>query len=280
MDKNKQRPCIVVPVSFRPYPETEEFACVGVILHSPLDNRFCYRLAKASDRAFHRASGFFREIDAAIFKTALKCARLDIEHMITMATEELDPRLRENAFCNLIRPRENIIRYGRPRAVMTDDFEKEAEQQYEKIVQRVFIDREGYYEQKMRARVVDYLTEKKIEFERQKHYSFEKGCYSFTMPVAIGKGAETRLIKPLNFVMKSGTDTMEHWFKWQRRFDYLKSEGLDKDRILVPVRLPSVEKPEIYNAAMIVFEQLKDYTRTVDEANAEEERTEILAFAS
>lgn len=280
MSVNSPCACLVVPVSIRPYAETEEFACVGVLLHAPAENRFSYRLAKASGRAFHRASAFFREIDAAILKTALKCAKLDIDHMIARATEELDPRLRENAFCNLIRPRENVIRYGRPRAVMTDDLEKEVERQYERIVQRAFIDREGYYEQKMRMRVMGYLQERKIEFERQKRYVFENGCYTFTMPVVIGRGAESKLIKPLNFVMKSGTDTMEHWFKWQRRFDYLRGEGLDKGRILAPVRLPSAEKPDVHHAAMIVLEHLREYTQTVDEACEEEERAAVIAFAS
>lgn len=280
MNGDKQLVCVVVPIAFRPYPETEEFACVGVLLHSPDDNRFGYRLTKVSERAFNRVNGFFREIDVAVFKHALRCARHDIEGMISMATEELDPRVRENAFANLIRPRESSIRYGRPHAVMTDDFEAETERQYERIVQRTFIDREGYYEQKMRKRVIAYLMERKIAFERQKRYTFEKGCYSFTLPVVIGTGGNAKAIKPLNFVMKNGTETMEHWFKWQRRFEYLKGEGLDKDRILVPIRLPSAERIDVYNAAMIAFEELRRFTRTVSEDDARAEKEEILAFAS
>lgn len=280
MTGDRRIACVVVPIVFRPYPETEEFACIGVLLHSPVDNRFGYRLTKASERAFNRANSFFREVDVAIFKYALRCARQDIEGMITKATEELDPRIRGNAFINLVRPRENFIRYGKPRAVMTDDFEGETERQYERIVQREFVDREGYYEQKMRTRVMSYLTERKIAFVKQKRYTFEKGCYSFTMPVVIGEGASAKAIKPLNFVMKNGTETMEHWFKWQRRFQYLKSEGLDRDRILVPVRLPSQDKSDVYNAAMIAFEELQSFTRTVNETDARAEKEEVLAFAS
>ena len=270
--------CMVVPVVLRPYAETEEFGCVGVLMYCPGLNWYGYRLAKSTELPFQRVCRFFREIDSKIFRDALKCAHKDIEDMIQCATEELDPVIRTEAFRNLIRPRENFIRYGSPRSVLASDMKSELAHQYEVIVQRSFVDREGYYEQKMRQRVAGYLRGRNIAYQNRR-FDFEGGLYSFSMPFVIGTGAETRTIKPLNFVMKTPNDTMDHWFKWQKRLTYLQGQGMSNSRILVPFRMPEASHPA-FAAASFACKQLRELARTVDEADLAAEKEQVLSFVS
>ncbi|MCQ2367456.1 MAG: DUF3037 domain-containing protein [Kiritimatiellae bacterium] len=271
--------CTVVPVVFCPFPETGEFACIGVIMCCPAIGWYGYKLIKANERPFKRAAKFFDQIDDSIIRTAIRCAKQDIEYTIDMATEELDPVVRNAAFQNLIRPREGFIRYGNAKAIMVEDYRAALEEQFKSIVHRNFIDREGYYENKMRERVQDYLTSRKISFHSKKRYEFENGYFSFNIPFVLGEKDSAKLIKPLNFVTKSNNETMEHWFKWRTRFDYLHSVGFDKERILVPVRLPEPGHAS-YDAAYRVFDLLQKHTMTVNEDDKKQEEASVVNFAT
>lgn len=271
--------CTVVPVVFCPFPETGEFACIGVVMCCPAIGWYGYKLIKANERPFKRAARFFDQIDDSIIRTAIRCAKQDIEYTIDMATEELNPVVRNSAFQNLIRPREGFIRYGHPKAIMVEDYKATLDEQFKSIVHRTFVDREGYYENKMRERVHAYLTARKISFQQKKRYEFEGGLFSFNIPFVLGEKDATKLIKPLNFVTKSNNETMEHWFKWRTRFDYLRREGFDKERILVPVRLPDHGHVS-YDAAWRVFDSLMGYTQVVSEADQKQEERSILKFAT
>lgn len=272
--------CTVVPVVFCPFPETGEFACIGVIMCCPAIGWYGYKLIKTNERPFKRAAKFFEQIDDSIIRTAIRCAKQDIDYTIGLATEELDPIVRNSAFQNLIRPREGFIRYGNARAVMTQDYKAELENQFANIVRRDFIDREGFYENKMRERVQQYLMTRKIAYASKKKFEYEHGCFSFSLPFVIGDGDTSRIIKPLNFVMKNNNETMDHWFKWKTRFGYLLQEsGFEKERILVPVRLPTAGHAS-YDAAHRVFDLLQKYTMTVNEDDKRQEESSVVKFAT
>lgn len=273
--ENHKQVCTITPVAYRPYQETGEFACFGVVLHCPTTGVIKYKLGNRG-RVASRVHAFFREIDTDIFKMAVKCAKLDIEHTIEL-TGNLDENLRQKAFSNLVRPREGVVHFCKPMAIMTDDIDAELNNQFELIVERSFVDREGYYEQQMRTRVKSYLDELKIAHRQQEFVCDDN--YKFSMPFAIGEGRDLKAIKPLNFIMKTPVETKDHWLKWGFRFAQLQAQGMDKNRLFVTVRLPSVESMA-FNAAMRAYEELKKYASVVREDNLDDERREVLAFAS
>ena len=266
--------CTVVPVAYRPYVETAEFACFGVVLYCEEKQKLLYRLAKVGNVA-KRIHTFFSEIDRSVFRDVVKCAENDIKYTDELLWD-LNPYVRETAFANLIRPREGFVRYGEPMSVMTDDIEQELNRQYEHIVERGFVDREGYYEREMRNRVKRYLDEQNIK-HRTHEFCFEND-YKFHVPFFVGEeNVKMRVIKPINLVMKTSVDTIDHGNKWKHRFELLHNTGLAKTNFLVTVRLPLLDN-RVYGAAMTVYEELSRWANVVTENDFEVEREAIITF--
>jgi hypothetical protein len=267
--------CTIVPVAYRPYVETAEFACFGVLLYCEEKHKLIYRLASNGGVA-KRIHSFFCEIDRKLFRDVVKCVQNDICYTDELLWN-LDSTVRQTAFANLIRPREGFVRYCEPMSVMTDDVEQELNRQYEHIVERGFVDREGYYEREMRNRVKRYLDDQKI-----KHHVHEFNCdddYKFQVPFAVGEGDSMHVIKPLNFIMKNPVETTDHWIKWEYRFRQLRNKGLGKDRLMATVRLPA-HGDTVYGAAMRAFDGLQQYASVVTENDLEQERDMVLKFIS
>ena len=106
--------CIVVTVSLRPSPISDENACFGVILKCDKAGFFSYRLAQQDEAVISRITNFFPRYGREKLLQIMEWAANDIEFTI------------EN----------NIIRYGSPSAVATDDPAAELDRQYDIYVVR------------------------------------------------------------------------------------------------------------------------------------------------
>lgn len=124
--------CEVVPVFVRPQSMTDEQACFGIIVRCPEAKFLSYRLAADDEPVIARISNFFPDFGRANLERVMTWAANDIE--FAFAAERKNGG--EEAFANLIRPRENVIRYGAPQVVMTDDLVRETNDLYVRAVQR------------------------------------------------------------------------------------------------------------------------------------------------
>ena len=120
--------CAVVTVCLRPTPVSPELACFGVIVKCDDAGFSGYKLAQDDERAIERIAGFFPRYGRDNLMRAMEWASHDIDYAID------GERNGRAAFQNLIRPRENVIRYGSPFIVATDDPASELERQYENLV--------------------------------------------------------------------------------------------------------------------------------------------------
>ena len=108
--------CIVVPVYIRPMSIVEEQACIGVLLRCPETDCCAYRLATDDEGVKERVLGFFPKLRRETLEQVLAWAAHDIEF-----TFDRERKGDKAAFHNLIRPRENIVRYGKPQALLSSD---------------------------------------------------------------------------------------------------------------------------------------------------------------
>jgi len=120
--------CAVVTVCLRPTPVSPESACFGVIVKCDGVGFSGYKLAQGDERAIERIAGFFTRYGRDNVMRAMEWAAHDIDFAIEGEKEG------RATFKNLIRPRENVIRYGSPFVVATDNPESELERQYENLV--------------------------------------------------------------------------------------------------------------------------------------------------
>ena len=128
--------CAVVTVCLRPTPVSPETACFGVIVKCDDAGFSGYKLAQGDERVVGRIAGFFPRYGRDNVIRAMEWAAHDIDFAI-----EGEKKGRAT-FQNLIRPRENVIRYGSPFIVATDDPASELEHQYEILVSLPCIPRE------------------------------------------------------------------------------------------------------------------------------------------
>ena len=123
--------CEVVPVYVRPQSMVDEQACFGVIVRCPSANFYGYRLAHGDEAAIARIMSFFPRYGRAGLEQAMAWAAQDIEYTFDRERIKGD----KGAFANLIRPRENVVRYGAPQAVFSTDPAAELDDLYRRSVQ-------------------------------------------------------------------------------------------------------------------------------------------------
>lgn len=269
-------PCLVIPITFRPYAETGEFACFGVLVHCPETGYVGYRIGEKDRRVTERINNFFKEIGRDIFPMTLKSAKRDLEQVVKAPFDLFDRNRARALLENLIRPRENLIRYGEPMAVMSSDPAAEVDRQYALLVERGFVDQEGRYENEVRRRVKKYLTERHIPFSQ---FSFRSpDNYVFNLPITFEAKNGMKAIKALNLVGTSVTDTIDNGFKWIFRFRRLLENGFKKDNLLVPVNL-TVSSPENKSAVLTILDQLSDIVPTVDSIDSNKEHDALVSFS-
>ena len=268
-------PCLVIPITFRPYVETGEFACFGVLVHCPETGYVGYRIGEKDRRVTERINNFFKEIGRDIFRMTVKSAKLDLEQVVNAPSSLFDYQQAKTLLENLIRPRENLIRYGAPIAVMTENPAVEVDRQYALLVQRGFVDRAGIYENDVRTRVKKYLAERRIQFRQ---FSFRApNNYVFNLPIAFDGRNGTKAIKALNLVGNSVTETFDNGLKWLYRFEQLLQNGFKKDNLLVPVNLVE-NNPENRKAVIDVYGRLTKIVPTVDSSDFNQEHESLVRF--
>lgn len=116
--------CQVVPVLLRPDPVSPNTACFGVVLKCDAVGYQGFKLAQDDEQTISRIVGFFPKYGRANFLQAMKWAATDIAYAFEKEKE------RPGAFANLIRPRENVVRYGAVRVSLATDPEAELVRQY------------------------------------------------------------------------------------------------------------------------------------------------------
>ena len=272
-------PCLVIPITFRPYAETGEFACFGVLLHCPEQRYTNYRLGERDRRITDRINNFFREIGRDIFKMTIKSAKRDLDQLVNAQSDLFSYKDVDELFKNLIRPRENLIRYGQPMAVMTDNPAAELDRQYSLLVERGFVDHAGHYETAVRERVKRYLAERHIGFRQYPVRA--PNNYVFHLPIVFdAKNAKNgkKVVKALNLAGATVTETFDNGMKWHYRFDQLGNAGFGQGDIFVPVNLASTD-PAVHAAALEVASDLAPLVSLVDSENPDMEHEALVTFA-
>jgi hypothetical protein len=120
--------CIVVPVMLRPDLVSPNTACFGVIVKCDETGYFGFKTAQGDESAVSRIVSFFPKYGRRNFEQAMAWAAHDIEYAIEQEQKS------SGAFYNLIRPRENVIRYGMAQTSKAVDPAAELDRQYEQLV--------------------------------------------------------------------------------------------------------------------------------------------------
>jgi len=257
----KKLACQYAIVQFMPFVETGEFANIGVVMMEPKERYFGYKL---QTRRVKRITHFFEDLDASVFRNTTNGLKIELDRFHnTLKAHGFDRRLKTNdvgfatgLFAEVIRPRETIIRFSEPRAVLTDNPKETLKKLYDFYVERDFVTKE-YRETVLEKGVRNLLLDAQVgeRFHKQR-----VGDHEFGVPfpfVELHNKKPTRIIKPLNLGHDDSTKILEHGGKWEFRIRELKKRNVFPARALFAVEGPA-GKGRLQNAYDEVLEMLRD----------------------
>lgn len=227
--------CKYSVIQFLPYPETGEFANVGILLACDKTNLLDFRL---ETRKAKRYTAFFQNLEAQIFRLATKQLSEEFRHV----RNEMAHGLRGTAgatFETITRPRETMLRFGAPRVVLTEDPQKELDSLFEHYVLHGFA-KEANYEAELERRVKQLLQDLNLRAPF-KPAKVGNDLFAVQFPlVQTLDGKPSKVIKPFFLGQATPGAIYQHGDQWLAKLARLKNMGLMPENILFALKGPAL----------------------------------------
>lgn len=257
----KRIACQYVILRFMPYVETGEFANVGVVMISPSDRYFGFKL---ETRRYARLTNFFKDLEGRLYRSAIYAVRQELERVHALLKESgfdrrykhNDERFANQLFAELIRPRETILRFSEPRVVLAEEPEKKLDELFGHYVEHSFATKQ-YRETVLESQLRRLLYQAKLG-ERFVPEKVGDDEYHVIFPFVERQQADVlRAIKPLNLGQQDSSHIVEHGGKWQFRINELKRRRRLPSRVLLAVEGPNDDnqRGEAYRHAVALLQQ-------------------------
>lgn len=272
----KQIACRYAVVQFMPYTETGEFANVGVVLMCPQTGYFDFRL---QTRKHKRITDFFDELPRNVYLRAMQGIASELKRIAkimedTHATGR--PDLLREVFEGMVHPREAILRFGKPRVVLTDDPAQELARKFDHYVDRSFATPE-YVEHEIERRIKVLLNTLDLVRPFRPAKVGDDDVY-VRFPLVQQRGdVIAKIIKPFNLNQAEPMGIYDHGSSWLMRVQRLRRRNLLPHNVLFAVRGPAQADGTRYAAFQEICSELREEdVLMVDEA-AQDRITEFAA---
>jgi len=262
----KKIACQYAIVRFMPYVETGEFANVGIAMISPEERYFGFKL---QTKRQGRVGQFFRNLDKRVFIAAMYDLKEEMERIDSkLKAHGFDRRLKLNdvalanrLFDEMIRPRETIVRFSRPRAVLTTNPTATLGELFRLYVERHFEPRKPH-ESELESGIRRLLYHHNVgDHFRELRIGDDEFSVGFPF-VELSGDSVSKVIKPLNLTQDNSTRILEHGGKWAFRVHELKKRKLIPPQVLFAVDGPT-DRLRRGNAYREVVKMLSDTGVTV-----------------
>ncbi|MCL6271318.1 DUF3037 domain-containing protein [Sansalvadorimonas sp. 2012CJ34-2] len=249
--------CYYAIVQFMPYPETGEFANVGVIMAIPQLNVFAYRLEKTKAK---RICDFFNHLDRKVYLEGIKA----LNEELAFYEEAVKGRqiTAQAAFDSLARPLETILRFSPERVRMIKDKDGMIDILFQRYVMHEFA-KAPDYELQLQRKVAQIVRSVKVKNRFRKKLLGQQGIFKVTMPMVQENEGFTRAIHPLFFNQKEPQKIIEHGNLWEGKLGTLETlKALPRD-ILIPYEMPDQKQQEQYMAWKLVSHKLEKFGKLI-----------------
>jgi len=223
--------CKYAILRFMPYPETGEFANVGVVVVAPKRNEFEFLL---ETRKAKRLTDFFEHLDRQVYRDAIAAFYKELDFLKQQVINcQLDAA---NAFSLIAQPRETILAFGEVRGAL---IEAENTQQITKQLFAHYAEREfakqSNYEAQLQAKVKKLVKSLDLKREFVQASIQNKGLeVKFELAQLDHKGAVERVIKPLSFHQDEAKAVFRHADTWLPKLRRLKAFDLLPSDLIFP----------------------------------------------
>lgn len=267
----KKLACRYSIIRFVPFPETEEFANIGIVLACPETGYFDVKLQK---RRYRRITDFFSDLDSAVYREAvskLEEELVRIKGLASGVTGENQRRL----FDTLCHPREAIIRFSESRVRLAVDAPDAIDKLFSYYVERDFVTPE-YHERILEHQIKTLvLGLKLVKPFKPMPIGDELVTASFPLVQASGE-TPIKVIKPFFLDQEVPSKIINHGGPWVDKVKRLRKRNLLPKDVLFAVKAPREDDSKRYGAFMEICNDLKAHEISV---LADTQHEEIIEFA-
>lgn len=241
---NKRLACHYSVVRFCPYPETDEFVNIGVVLACPLVGYLDFKRADLRRRG--RVGRFFPELDGNIYSAAMHTWKDSLANYRRVPADgqtlnDCDQQRQRELFKILVRPRESILYYSEPRVILSDNLEATLDEIFGVYVERRFANAPEYQEKVMCRRLEAVFRDADLLQRYALNDQVGNDDYQVRFPFVRRSNADTRpdqAIKALHLDRKNPTDIIRHADDWRNVVRRLKDYGTAPDEVLFVLQGP------------------------------------------
>lgn len=211
--------CKYAILRFMPYPETGEFANVGVVAVAPKSNAFEFEL---ETRKIQRLTRFFEHLDRNVYKDAITAFHKELEFLKQQVCGgQIDAA---TAFSLIAQPRETMLAFSEARGMLAEgnSLQEVSEKLFAHYAEHEFA-KQPNYEAQLQTKVKKLI--KDLDLKRQFTYACvdAKGLeVKFELAQLADNDAVERVIKPLSFQQQEAKGVFMHadnWLGKLRRLD-------------------------------------------------------------
>lgn len=270
----KKVACRYSIVRFLPYPETGEFANVGIVLVCPETGYFDFKL---QSRRYGRITDFFAELDAKVYLEAIKLFRFELERIQGCARDSsLGADGLRQMFQALTHPREAIVKLTEARPRLSEAPEQTLDQLFRYYVEREFSTHE-FRDTVVVRRVKALVDSLKLERPFKPDTIGDEFVSAHFPLVQYSEGARVgKVIKPFALNHDEPSRIIQHGASWLDRIKRLRKKGLLPQSVLFAVDGPSRHAEK----CLIAFEDICSELKEVVSVAPSSDRDRIAEFAS
>lgn len=240
----KQLACHYSVVRFAPYPETDEFVNVGVVLACPALGYLDFKRADLRRRG--RVGRFFPELDANIYSAAMHAWVDSLKGHRNVPVDgqtfnDFDRQRMRDVFKTIVRPRESILFYSEPRVILSDNPTATLDEIFGAYVERRFANAPEYQERVMCRRLQTVFREADLLQRYVLDDKVGNDDYQVRFPFVKRTEPDARplqAIKALHLDRKNPTDIIRHADDWRNVVNRLRSYGTAPDELLFVLQGP------------------------------------------
>ena len=270
----KRFACHYAIIRFLPYPETQEFANVGVVLACPESGYFGFKLEK---RRHGRITDFFTEIDGGVYRQAMSRFEDELNRIAkqvqgrSSSADEIS-----KLFHALVHPREAIVRFGEARVLLAEDLQQSISKLFDYYVRRDFVTHE-YKEKVLFHRVKSLLDGLDLPAPfREKEIGDGYVRASFPLVQSINDQV-VKIIKPFFLAQDEPNKILKHGGLWLEQLKFLKRRELMPQAVMFAVEGPGSADGLRFEAFEEICNDLRGFAVEVFPAAQEQK---IKAFAT
>lgn len=267
--------CRYAVVRFVPFPETEEFVNIGVVVACPSTGYFGFQLQQK--RRNGRVTNFFHDVAKSTYREAIELVTIELSRIqYLIQSKNSFPEEIRKVFENLVHPREALIRFSAPRSRMAADPADIAQKLFQYYVERDFVTQE-YTEQVMERRIRTLVHSLQLP---KPFRALELGDELVSAHFPLVQRDDTvpiKAIKPFYLAQPDATKIIAHGGLWVDRMRRMRMRRLLPEAVLFAVEGPTLGDGSRYEAFSEICSDLRELEIDVVPSHAE---SEIISFAA